>query len=295
MDDLPARVPRRWVGPAPDSKPPSPPKRKYEPDRAWDKLLLIVGAVVAVVALLVVPGILNRGGQNPVAEAAEATMDSSGVRMTFSATIQGPFSMTMQGNGVFNGETKRAAIGMDATVTGAETRRFRMQEIVDEDSVYIRAPDAGSGLGLSDGWVHYRGGGGSDRSSDGLFGGTSSTSPNQVMDCLESASDDVSVVGHESLGGQETTHYHADIDMQKFIDQVRDRDGDVGDWFERLNPSEAVDVWIDDGGLLRRVIANASFGPLATASVTIDFSDYGINPEIVLPPDSQVQGVGGLT
>jgi hypothetical protein len=280
------------VGPATQSAPEPEPDHEYRPDRAWDKLLLLVGAAIVVAALLIVPGILNQGGQNPVAEAAQATMDSSGVRMTFSATTQGPFQMNMQGTGVLNGETKRAAIGINASVTGSETRSFRMQEIVDGHDVYLHAPDAGSGLGLTNGWVRFSGDG-FDRSSEGLLGGTSSTSPSQLLDCLKSASDNVSVTGHEQLGGRGTTHYTANIDMQKFIDQVRDQSGDVaGDWFARLNPTEKVDVWIDDGGLVRRMTANATFGQLMTVSATIDFSGYGIHPQIDLPPAAQVDDLG---
>jgi hypothetical protein len=285
--DLPAKVPRRWVGPAAAPAPEPQQKREYKPDKAWDKLLLVIGAAALVAALLIVPGILNQGGQNPVAEAAQATMDSSGVRMTFSANIDGPFRMTMRGNGVLNGETRRAAIGLNTSITGAETRNFRMQEIVDDDTVYVRSHDAG-GLGLGSGWVRIERGG--DDSGGSLLGGTSSTSPKQLLDCLESASTDVSTVGNEALGGRDTTHYTAHIDMQKFIDQVRDHEGDVaGDWLARLNPSETVDVWIDDSGLLRRMTANMAFGPLMTANVAIDFSDYGINPQIDVPPDAQVE------
>jgi hypothetical protein len=76
--ESPARVTRRFVGPAPSPPTRQDPARSYKPDPAWNKLLLIVGAIVLVVALLVVPGILNRGGENPVADAAEATRNAAG-------------------------------------------------------------------------------------------------------------------------------------------------------------------------------------------------------------------------
>jgi hypothetical protein len=37
--------------------------------------------------------------------------------------------------------------------------------------------------------------------------------------------------------------------------------------------------------------ADAKFGPLMSANVAIDFSDYGIQPQIDLPPDSQVENL----
>jgi hypothetical protein len=294
--ELPAKVPRRWVGqatgPAPEPEPDQ--GRDYRPDRSWDKLLLVVGAAVIVAALLIVPGILNQGGQNPVAEAAQATMDSSGVRMTFSATVTGPLQMTMQGNGVLNGETQRAAIGVDAEVSGSQASNFRLQEIIDDHDVYVRAPDAGSALGLSNGWVRFSAddfGG----SSDGLLGSTSSTSPKELLDTLGSSSDNVSIVGQELIGKRTATHYTANIDLDKLLDEIRDQSGDeAADVIARLNPTETVDVWIDHQGLLRRTTANVNFGSLMNANVTIDFSDYGIQPQIDLPPDSQVQDLSGL-
>jgi hypothetical protein len=57
------------------------------------------------------------------------------------------------------------------------------------------------------------------------------------------------------------------------------------------DPTETVVVWIDDGGLLRRMSANANFGQLMSVAATIDFSDYGINPQIDLPPASRVDNV----
>ena len=104
---LPPKVPRRYVGPSTGSAP----KRRarsgdYEPEgkspeaRSWDKLLLLVGVAVAVAALLIVPGIVNRGGKNPIAEAAQATKDAPGVRMAFAMSVQGPVPMSMQGSGV---------------------------------------------------------------------------------------------------------------------------------------------------------------------------------------------------
>jgi hypothetical protein len=267
------------------------PEPAYKPDRAWDKLLLVVGAAVVVVALLVVPGILNRSGGNPVAAAAQATMDSSGVRMSFDMSVDGPFRMTMRGNGVLNGETKRAAIALDTEVTGAENRSFQLREILDEDSAYIRAP--GADLGLGDRWFRCSAGGFDDfAGKDGFLGGVASASPKEWMGELEKFSDDFALVGNDSLGN----HYAGTLDPQALIDGIREEHGDVqADWTERLNPTVRYDIWIDDQGLLRRMNMNATFGPVMTMTVAVDFSDYGIHPQIDLPPDSQVQDSSGIS
>ena len=51
------------------------------------------------VALLVVLGILNRGRENPVAAAAEATSDAAGVWISFTGHSQGPVQMSLSGKG----------------------------------------------------------------------------------------------------------------------------------------------------------------------------------------------------
>ena len=73
------------------------PEPEYRSDPAWNKLLLILSAAVVALALLVVPGLLNRGGQNPVAAAAEATSNVPGVRITFTGRSDGPVAMTIGG------------------------------------------------------------------------------------------------------------------------------------------------------------------------------------------------------
>jgi hypothetical protein len=291
-------VEHRWVGAQTPAAPE--PEREYKPDPAWDKLLLVVGAIAVAVALLVVPGILNRGGQNPIAEAAQATMEASGVRTTFSATINGPgFQMAMQGGGVLNGETRRAQVGVGISLTGPETRQLRMEQIADEHDSYLRIRDGASSLGLTNGWIRMSGQGfdelaGKDDST-GLLGGTSSTSPKELLDSLGAATDNVSEAGREQIGGVSTTHYTADVDLHDQIDEVRDQDGDeAAALLERTNPSETVDVWIDDGGLLRHMTANVSLGSLMNARVDADFSGYGIHPDIVLPPASQVRDESSL-
>src|SRR5438034_9323436 len=116
---MPAKVPRRWAGPSTEAapRPESPAKRAYRaPNAAWNKLLILVGVAVIVAAVLVVPGILNRGGQNPIAAAAQATRDAPGVRMSFEMSAQGPVPMTMTGTGVMNGETQRAWLEFRASV-----------------------------------------------------------------------------------------------------------------------------------------------------------------------------------
>jgi len=289
--DLPARVPRRIAG---SSAAPAPePKRRYKPDRAWDKLLLLVGAAVVVAAVLIVPGILNRGGKNPVAEAAEATSKVSGVRMHFTMSAQGAVPFSMNGTGVLNGDAKQAEFEFSARgTTPSGVRDLAIKEIVDDADVYMNLGGATASLGATKPWILIR----ADEFLGDLLqgkelGAGTSPSPTQQLESLESASDDVAVVGHEQMGGVETTHYTAVIDMERALDQIRDRAGNLADLLEKSmegvgNPR--VDVWIDGQGLLRRETSVTNLPHLGPVSMTIDFTDYGIHPKIEVPPESEV-------
>jgi hypothetical protein len=291
---MPAKVPRRFVGQA--TAPSTARKRDQKPPetRAWDKLLLLVGAAVAVAAVLIVPGILNRAGQNPVAEAAQATMDASGVKMTFTGSIQGPVQVTMQGSGAMNGDTQRASLHLEAN--GGAAGNFQIDEVIDKNlDVYMHSP-VFSSLAGGKSWMLVKGSAWGDLPDNaGALGGAGmSFGPKQQLDALESVSDGVSVVGHEPINGVSTTHYTAIIDIDKVIDQLPDKLADLLRDATAGQPGEKVDVWIDDQGLLRRAISSVAMGPAGSFTMTMDFSDYGIHPQIDLPAESDVFDVTSL-
>ena len=294
--DLSARVPRRYVGPSTATAPApnAAPKRERtaREARAWDKLLLLVGAAVVVAAILIVPGILNQGGRNPVAQAAETTMQSPGVRMDFTFSFQGPASGTMHGTGVLNGETDRASMHMSIS---AGTAGFDMDEVLDGLDVYMHSP-VFSGLAGGKNWLLVRASafGEIPKASGGLGGGILS-GPKQQLEAIESASGNVTTVGQEPVNGVQTTHYAAIVDLQKLMDEVRDRLpsrlADLLDRTTEAGASEKVDVWVDQQGLIRREQSAGSMGSAGSFSSTIDFSDYGSHPQIDVPPDSDVYDI----
>jgi hypothetical protein len=287
------KVERRVVGasapPAPDRES----KTEYKADPAWDKLLIVVGVVAVVVALLVVPGILNRGGQNPVAAAAEATTDSPGVRMTFSGRFNGPVELTLSGRGAMNGETNRAALRFSMTGTNlAGTEGMTFDEVIDGGDLYMRSPVLGQLFGDPSRWLLLRSEVFGDLLQANASGAGMSGSPTQQLDALKDASYEVQEVGRQQVNGVQTTHYSALLDIGKLTDQMKSEvSGEFGDAIERSMEqvmSATVDVWIDGDGLLRRETSNTSMGSQGTFAMTIDFSDYGARPDIQVPPPSQV-------
>jgi hypothetical protein len=287
------KVERRIVGTPAGPTRASRPEREYRPDRSWDRLLLVVGALVVVAALLIVPGLLNRGGQNPVAAAAEATSDVPGVRIDFTGSSQGADQASFSGRGVMNGETDQASIQMSATgSTASGTQRFTLDEIVDGGDLYMHSPQLGGALGSSAPWMLVRSEVFGDLLQGDASGAGMSNSPTQQLDALKDASYQVAEVGPERVNGVETTHYKALIDTDKLADHLKSEvTGELGDLIEKSMDqvsSATVDVWIDPDGLLRRETSTSIMGSLGSFTTTMDFSHYGIRPNIRIPSGPEV-------
>jgi hypothetical protein len=287
------KVERRFVGSAAAQPPRPDPSRAYKPDPAWNKLLLVVGAIAVVGALLVVPGILNRGGQNPVAAAAEATSNAPGVRFTFTGRALGAEALTMSGKGLMNGETNRLSLAMSATgSTAAGAQSFTLQEVVDDGDLYLSSPELGAAFGGSGRWMLVRSEALGNLLQADASGAGMAASPSQHLDALQDASHEVSEVGRVEVNGVPTTHYSALLDVGELANQLKDEvSGEFGDLVEESMDqisSAKVDVWIDDEGLLRRESSSMSSGSLGNFTMTTDFTDYGIRPDIQIPQGSEV-------
>jgi hypothetical protein len=249
-----------------------------------------------VAALLVVPGILNRGGQNPVAAAAEATSNAPGVRITFTGRSQGPEQMAFSGRGVMNGETNRAFIQMSTTGSTARgAQSFTLEEVLDGGDLYMHSPELGSAFGGSARWVLMRSEVFGDLLQSDASGAGMSASPTQQLDALKDASYHVAEIGRERVNGVEATHYRALIDIGELTDELKGEvSGEFGDLIEKSIEqvtSVTVDVWIDADGLLRRESSTSAMGSLGNFTMTMDFSHYGIRPDIRVPQESEVYDV----
>ena len=310
-EELNRPVRRRQVGrPAaaapeqPRSESPGPatraPATPIHPDY-WGKALVAMGIAIVALCVLVVPGLVGGGGsKNPVAEAAQTTMDNS-LRVTFGGSVGSADGgvINMQGAGVWNGDAKKAAFQFTMSGTNLPSGKFNFGEAIDGTDVYVHMPDQISRITGGSPWLLVRGAACSNlfRESGGLGGGNGSPSdPQQQLEMLKSASKDVTTLGQEEVDGVSTTHYVATIDVQKVLeeqtDQLPDRLASVmQDRIDQTNPQETVEVWIDDQGLLRRMRVQGSLAGVGSFSMTMVFSDYGSRPQVNLPPDDQVRDI----
>jgi hypothetical protein len=134
------------------------------------------------------------------------------------------------------------------------------------------------------------------------FSSPMSSNPSQMLNYLRAASSSVVSAGRERVGGVETTHYRAQLDLSKVPDAVPSADRAavqhaLSAMEQQLNVSTIpVDVWIDAHHLVRPILMSFSgnaAGQTLTQTIEMDVFDYGPQPRPTLPPADQVATLGG--
>lgn len=155
-----------------------------------------------------------------------------------------------------------------------------------------------------------------------------SNDPRQSLDELESAASAVTELGHDDIDGVPTTHYRIDLDRTKLHDLARQRlersradlkdsgltDAEIdqlidgppntpGTTPDVSDPLPRIEVWVADGGLVRRETEHLDVSAKETPSSpdksmaydgTVDFTDYGVPLTDGVPPADQVTPAGVL-
>jgi hypothetical protein len=128
--------------------------------------------------------------------------------------------------------------------------------------------------------------------------------PGQYLDYLRAASGKVKDLGQANVDGAPTTHYHAELDLNKLADAVpaSSRAGVqqlVAQLKQRFSAgSMPVDAWIDSSHRIRRIAMTYSLqvpnAGQTKVSIATDFSDYGPQPKPAIPPASQTANLLSL-
>jgi hypothetical protein len=116
--------------------------------------------------------------------------------------------------------------------------------------------------------------------------------PGDMLKALGSVGDSREV-GHETIRGTDTTHYHAEIDVQKAVEQYG-----ADKRFEQMLESTGVstmpvDVWIDGSGRVARQSTKFSSTQF-TMDFTVDYTQFGVPVDVTPPPDDQVMDAGAF-
>jgi hypothetical protein len=250
---------------------------------------------------------------DPVARAATVSNQSPGMKLLLAMRISTstlPAPITATGGGTFDTAARSGAfnLAMDfgniplvAQVLGSST--LRLQEIVDGLTVYVKFPPViARSMGLGDKpWVKINVA--SAAAAAGIPGlgaltsNPTSSDPSQLLRYLRATSGSVTKVGTEAVDGVQTTHYRAQIQLDRVPDgfppasrsQVRQTISAL----ERLAHVRTLpaDVWIDGHHLVRRMALSFDetvSGQSLTTAMRIDIPQYGPQPAPQLPPGSQV-------
>jgi hypothetical protein len=114
------------------------------------------------------------------------------------------------------------------------------------------------------------------------------------LELLEAVSDDIKKLGREKIRGVETTHYSGTIAVATQADRLREVGADeLAERSEKEGSATAVEAWVDDRGLMRRMKMVQSSPQVegegtTTMDMRMDFFDFGIEPVIEVPDSDEV-------
>jgi len=293
--------------------PPAPPSRD-------PRLKLVASAALAVV--LVVLAVIVFGGSagrivDPVAEAATLSSNSPGYRMHVSLEMTSsalPSPITATGEGSFDVRDRAGSMSLAMNLGGEPqviqalgTNTLSLHEILDGTTVYVKLPAALENALTSSGkqWVAIN----VSKLTDvpglaSLESNPASGDPSQMLEYLRAASDSVVTEGRQVVDGRETTHYHADLSLDRVAGALPEADQSAArqalSTLEHVMQIDVipVDVWVDAQHLVRRIQmtfdASISSGQTLDESMTIDISHYGPQTRPELPPADQVANLSSL-
>lgn len=174
-----------------------------------------------------------------------------------------------------------------------------MRLVMDGDTAYIRFPMLEALTGTQ-GWLRASAEElGAAGSSFGV--GSGANDPAQMLDALRGVAGEVVDEGPDEVRGVATTRYRATVDLAKALEAApTEQRAQLEAQLEGLDADLAeipVQVWIDGDGLARRLAMDldalagmaGGIGEGATASMTIDFFDYGDDVAIEIPDPADTQ------
>jgi hypothetical protein len=268
-------------------------------------------ALLASVAALVGGGVSLAGcgasaTLDPVARAAEVSSSQPGAAFTLnveisSSALSGPASIS--GHGSF--DQQQRAVDMTASLAGIPglgTGGATLRMVMVYPHMYMKAPFLSARLPGGKPWIGF------DLEQAAKASGLGALSslgqednPGQELQYLRASSGDVTVVGHETLDGVPTTHYHASIEVSRILARLpASQQSATRRLLSRVGSKLPVDVWVDAQSRVRRVRSaytiglpsgpegGAAGGRAVTSTVTMNITRYGSVPTISAPPASEV-------
>ena len=224
--------------------------------------------------------------------AVNKTGNLLGSRTTVSATADVPevgAQMQMSGTGLYNAQTNRTSMTVSASIPGHPEATTSFTAVGEDNRIYMTSPDFAGGLPDGKTWMLME--------LPDVGQSQMNFDARSQLEQLKETSSEINIAGEERVGGVLATRYDGVTDIDLTIEMLREQgDDEAADQFEELDevmPDEMpFSVWIDERDLVRRMTMEMPFdavaGDGATMTMTMEFSDFGIKPDIALPPESAV-------
>lgn len=256
-------------------------------------------ALLGIAAVLAACGV--SGTVDPVANAANKTEQSGGVKMAMSIDVASSgktYSITA--DGLFDHQQGQLTIDLSGALQSAGVPALDAGAIkllyLKEDGdpvVYLNIPALADRI-PGKAWLRLdlaKAGKSLGVNLDQLLS-QANQNPAQTLDLLRSVGQ-VDKIGSATINGVSTTDYKGTIDLAKAAAR---KGSDAEQMVQRLiaqgAPAELpVEVWIGDDGLVRRLRLDEDLqagGSSLSAAVTIDLSDFGTDVSVAAPPADQV-------
>jgi hypothetical protein len=242
-----------------------------------------------------------------LSRAADVSSSAAGFRlaMTLHETIPSEGVVNLRATGSFSPAAHTGAMTMDMNLpSGTGLNTLALQMVLTKSTVYVKLPaELASKIPGGKPWLYVNlAQAGEAAGIPGLGSLMSSSSslsnPGEYLTFLHATSDGtVQDLGQATVNGVATTHYHAEIDLQKLPDAVPSSDRQsVEQLVAALQKKGAtttlpIDAWIDSSHLIRRIQMNfsepVSTGQAVTVALTENFLQYGAQPAPTVPSPSQ--------
>lgn len=254
---------------------------------------------------------------DPIAQAATVSSHAPGFRMNVSVSMtssafNGP--VTAYGDAVVDPRDQAASMSfaMDfssvpqvSQVLGDPT--VRMDMIIEGHAMYMKLPqtllrsipNAGGKPWLEINLTKAAGIPG----LSSLGNGPATSDPRQMLQYLRAASAGVTNEGRQRVDGVPTTHYHAELSLDRLGAGLPTAEQDaVRQALSKLRQTTGqsalpIDVWVDAHHLVRRMAMSISLnvgGQSLQENTVADMFDYGPQPRPALPPSDQVRDATSL-
>jgi hypothetical protein len=271
--------------------------------RRFTRLLAPLGLVLAVAAGCGDGSqtVSSTEGLSPraiLARAADATVAADSARMRFDMEmhgIPGEGDVTMHGEGAMDFAKRLATMTMEMPDMGSGVRGDA-QVLIDDTVMYMRLPLPEEASDLLDGksWIRM------DLKEASKYAGVDGTQqmwndPRQTLAMLEGVSGGVDVLGEEDIDGAHTTHYHADVDVRRAIENsgaIVDQE-QFDQFISMMGDVVPMDVWIDDANQVRRMQMEMDFAGVST-EVTTELYDFGVDVDVAPPSSDDVVDMSDL-